>query len=1182
MKKFISYLAVLIAILGSAIQAKAAYVPSEDEVLSAVKNGDLFFIRGDFINGTSGETLAAPRWFGVQYPKMSDDFVLNCHESAINPGDGYVFTVEEAEGTVGEYAGFYLKNVETGMYVKKSNVETGGTRDAKLLLTANKAEASVIAFRPANLMFENAPETAFQLITYAEDGATILLLNNNYDNQGNGTFYPRFATFTDGTTWFSLAPAVEGDEEEAVVNKLITLWFMVEEYYPLVGGEGPGTYSVELAEAFNKAFVECNVDDLFDQGATLQDLKDALARFEPLVVQVMAGPRELESGYYYVVSDMIWTVNPENLRAPYYNEGKLYWNTVDRNNPKFIWKLEKLEQKGMYSMYNYEAGMYVADFNNGGKMSDEIVPVNIKHLGGSQFHLIIDNNPMHCNGHGGGVNTSGSITGWNEGLNSPSAWHFEAVPQETIDQLKEAVEKQQKVVELQQELVALLNEVSAKTKSAFEYEVPADAVNVTPLSGEDFNSNAAMSAEHGWSWGNDGQGYGALVDDDPNTFFHTDWSGKMITSSSYDDEGNPTGTPTQLHNLSMLLTQPVSNVTFEVTPRGGGLYNNPVKIDVAVSKDGVNWTDIFYGYDFFTPTKRNDEPYLMGPFDLGDSYQYVRFANHGNDRDKKGHFFTFSELKVYEGVKLTETCQASTMDATVVSNFMQAYSGANKYAVDYTASDYDNIEAAIKNLQTAYAQFIGAFADPSALNESIAKAEEVINNFMIGNGQIGLYSDDADPTALNDAVASGKQVLVDGFYTQQQIADASKNIEDAIEDLNKNIIMPDPEKWYMFQFASDEEFETLKYGDGNGLQNFVCTVAQGYDAEEGMVVMPENLSDIRGNAGLYSAPMGVIENPDLYMFRFIPVEGGYVIQNKATGLYIQDLGWSAHAFVRNQAGLFKVAVLGAGFCVLESYNLYTGEGREPAVNTLHFANPAQYYEMRGWPDHALATKSCTKIIEMESVDVSSIGNEYITLAKDNYMAAVYNAGIDQYENVTPYEVKGQYQDEEGLWYVAMVPFETETIEAGQPVVFLGTSEEGVGSIHFDNTFTTTPVEGALIGVLNATSIEEGLVATLSNDGGTKWNTTNATSNYPVNVAGGSAYLDATLLELTFDEVENMYDVVSILLTKTTTGIKSVVGSTAQNSKVVYTVDGRRVATTDNLNGVKSGIYVVGGRKVYIK
>ena len=413
----------------------------------------------------------------------------------------------------------------------------------------------------------------------------------------------------------------------------------------------------------------------------------------------------INGGYYYIVSSNAWNYN-DQTNAIYASDDCCKWGRLDEHGTAFVWQFTYINN--------------IAESQKCMLTGNAASEVTLTELTGGQFNLtVVDggkgSHKMHCEGHDNGNGRGGNIVGWDSGANGPSAWRLEAVPENVLETLKDQVAKERELMQQREKLMNRIAELGAATKWVFAYELTDDAIDVTPTSADDFNSNAAMldgapqRERHGVSWGNDGRGYGALIDGKLDTYFHTAWKDALIEWTAYNADKTPAegARPTSLHNLSMKLRQPVSNVAFLMSARTeDNSYNNPTKIDVEVSTDGTTWQTVFYGYDFFTPNIQAENSYLVGPIDLGGEYQYVRIANHANDRSHDGsRFFCLSELKVYAGARPTANCQASRMNPQIVADFLAAYSDANRYADIATVDDIDGIKAALKNLNTVYNLF---------------------------------------------------------------------------------------------------------------------------------------------------------------------------------------------------------------------------------------------------------------------------------------------------------------------------------------------------------------------------------------------------------------------------------------------------------------------------------------------
>ena len=1223
MKKVYLFMILALAMFAGVGVTWARLIPGYDPI-TEVKDGDQFYIKGEYGVGNDGTPLNNYRWFGVQNPRIGDEdnLIVRAFDNNMDAGDAFVFTAEAAGSELNGHPAFYIKNNFTGKYLVKDETETeGNIRVAAINLTADKAEASLWAFAPVSekVTAENAnvPYEVLHMYTLSNDG-TVVYFNNNYAHPSTNTWNPRVATWTDGTTWCTLYPAEEEtDAEEAAINDLNEVYEQAKPYYPVTGGSEPGFYPEDEANAFNEAFENANVDDIlmnedYSGEQLIEQLIKAKEALEKALAPILLGPIPVKSGqYYYIVSaygDGFGNSSWQDGQTKAILMGSANvprWATLEEMNTSYIWLFTEMED-GNFSIKNLASDTYMQSITQSGTvpMGTQEKAVKVVSLGQAQFNLtpVDGNQPLHPAGHNEGAGTEGNIVGWGGGVNTQSAWFLRTVPQSILDELLPDVEKELELKRTQDELVARIYEIGAAAKPAFEYELSDEAEDVTPLSFEDFTSNAAMldgapeEERIGVSWGNDGTGYAALIDGNTDTYFHTKWSdngaGIEWTAYVYDENNNRVpaegATRTKLHNLGMKLAKPVSEVTFEVSPRDG-VYNNPTKVNVEVSEDGIYWQTIIYGYDFFKSTTKVDEPYLIGPFQLGGTYQYVRFANYMNDRQKNGPFFTFSELKAYVGARLTATCQASTMDQKVVSEFLAAYSHANQYADVVTYEDLEAIKEALASLNEAYEAFLNEFADPTPLQEAIAQGNNVVNTYIAGSGQIGLYDGSLTTGDLEDAIAKGQDLLDAGYYNKTAVTDATNAITAEIDKLAATIIMPEEGKWYQLKFASAEEYATYNFTDGAGLVDRVAAVAEiGHapqtetDEEGNEITIPGSVDlypyadEIREGARFYTVEPDQLSGEDVSLsyFRFISVgDSAYVIQNMGTGLYIPYLPYSSMAYFNSEPGLFKVDVLGAGFVTLSSYNLYDGTCRlnndNPDANTLHFSNPAQNFEVRGWPDHALGTKSSIKIIEVAD------GGEANPMRRDLYEEEAYgvtfNTDITNFNNVYAYSVLGTYEEDD-LQYIGLK--EIETLAAGEPAILVGGND--VAEFSFGTTFANklTVKDGIAGTFANLTLKKEDDAAVIGFDEEEFVPVVNSVE-FDTNVNGHTAYIvPSTLATISASDAD-----LSILFKNTKVGIKGL--SATAKAHDIYNLSGQRVGSTANVEKLNRGIYVINGRKVLI-
>ena len=1092
MKRFL-LMALLLALLGGS-NVWARLVPDTDKYpIKELKDGDRFFIKGVYKAGTAAELLDTPRWLGVQNPKFTDEDFLVSRELAEYVGDAFVFEAEIAEGQLidEEYQGFYLKNVLTGKWLKMES----DNNPSLIVLTDNKEDASIWAFahildRLPTLTVIDEEEPVLHMMTTTSDGETVRFYNNNYNyNSSYQAYEARVASFTDGTTWMTLIPAKEEtDEKAAALSELMEIYQIADRFYPLAVGDGPGFFGTDFSNGFNTTFEESNADYIIaTYGYTADKLNEAAENLKPYMVTLFKGAEGPEDGgYYYMVNAYDNWVEPEKERAAFANNTQGFWGVLEPENAAFIWQFKSLGN-GTYTVRNLMTNTYLVSAVRSGAVTlgeQDDVPVTCRLLGPGQYNIYLapGNNSLHPMGHNSGASFENTLCDFPGGLNSQSAWYIRPVADDIVQALLEEAARQQEAIRVQKPLLEHINDFGNKLKPAFEYQIPATAKDITPTSAFDFYSNGAMlggapeEERHGYSWGTDGQGYGALIDNDIDTWFHTYYgggtNGSAVQWSAYADDGRPAewATPTSLHNLSMKLAEPASKVAFQVAARHSTTYNSPTKIDVDVSHDGKQWTTISYGFDFFNATTDAEVPFIMGTFDLGDTYEYVRFGNYKSDRSG-ARFFVFSELKVYDGAELVPTCQAATMDQAVLKSFLAAYSEANKYADKVTGDDIEAITTADANLVSAYRDVMGVYADPDSLTATLAIAKPIIANFKVADDHLGAYRSGTDITPLQTAYEDATALLENGYFTQEAVDEADATLKSELAALKENIVMPEEGKWYQFVFASEDEWNTYNFNDGSSLYDRVATYAYGpIKDEEGNITGVEqyvDVSEVRPNTGFYSVPIGELAVPELSYFRFVPIgDDCYLVQNKGTGLYIPYRGGRSQGLNGSLIpAIIKVNPVGAGFCTLDNYNYFTGQPHSE-LQTLHFCNPQQSYQIVTWWEHTLGNKSSIKVIAVDEDD-QTVGPLYVDTEEDMLYPMAFINDVTEIDGGVLYGVYGQCTEDEQQ-YVALE--EKTSLEAGEPGLVLAQGD--VVAIYFgdENTKEGKTVNG-LCGVLQTDTLK---------------------------------------------------------------------------------------------------------------
>ena len=1162
----------------------------------------------------------------------------------------FLFTIEKAEGKyVNGLQAYYLKHSKSGTYCRKNDDENalhngmnrGDKKLAYVVLTDDKSKATPFAFTTQGGGFKTTDEgsrfapNTYLIICYANDGVTQVHWNSGiytFNRYGAQVNRPGTSVWNSGDCTFNLVKAIDDpdyEEEYDVIDDFMALWDKAAEYaqdfneegYPVIyGSDQPGDYPTAVAEEYAAIVTAANVDDLFIREYEEHieiDWDGLVERLTQLLIDLKAGTNPLLDNYYYIVNAFDQWTDPTARFSAYedYTGGirSGLWKALEEENPRFIWQVAKTGE-GTYSLQNYYTGDYLTGIVGFGNN-----PANITFtaLGGGQFNI----QNLHAANHQEGIGTSGTLVSYGGEKGTPSAWTFVAVAQETLDKLADEVAQARTAIEFQTKLRNDIDSIGAMIRPAYEWEITEDAKDVTPTQVEDFRSNwgrlIPANGDIGYDWGDDGSGFIGLIDDDPNTYFHAHYNGNP-TNSDYDETGQPIGVPSTLSNLGMRLSEPASKVAFEFYPRQSNTLAQPLKIDVQASHDGVEWKTITYGWMFYyVPdyTADNAQIYnsVTGAFDLGEDYEWVRFCVYDNSRDKVApRTWNLSKLKVYTDARLKSDAPAAAINKEVEDAFLKAFSDANKYYDILLPEDLDAARAALDALYGPAEAFFGSFANPAELKAKIAEAEEVLAGFVQEPGVIGTYAADADSKALENILANAQALLNSLKYTSEQLQDQVDIINEELKSLSAKIQMPEEGKWYQFRFPSEAEYDANPtwlrneaekniWDDATGariegadphdaLYDRVAAVMDGDAATP--VYYPEELREGTGLAGvaMFAAHEEDLDNEDYSLFRFIKREDGlYIIQNKATGLYIPkllDRGGDNPVTLSAYPGAFRVDPLGKACCFIESADFFTGklngtnnDDATPALaHKVHFTWKNNF--IQSYPDQVIGTKCSFHIVEKADVADDATGSLYRDVEYDRAYGISFLTGVDEIKNAAMYEVEGLFTIEEEQ-FISLA--KVEKIDAGQPAIII--PEDEVISIHFADGYSLEPgSKNGLTAVFKQKTAEIGSATLQIDDESDEFNwfvvIDGETPTEVRTVAAYSAYLNMVQPE-DLPVVEDDTDRLLIPLKGSLlpTSVKSVGIATTQD---VYNMKGYKVGTTSDLKNLQRGIYILGnGKKLLI-
>ena len=235
----------------------------------------------------------------------------------------------------------------------------------------------------------------------------------------------------------------------------------------------------------------------------------------------------------------------------------------DANDESQIWKFVA-DGDNKYKLLNVSTGKYL------GAVAPSATPNMVdEEASATSYGMVVNSDNKFSFWHTSNAHSSNAEKGrwlWNDGGGKLCGWYAEENPWHLFN-LEEVVVDKTELHELISQAEELLDVVATKIKADAEID----------LNGK-ISSNADQNAGGG---DRDGDGVGALLDDDRRTYFHTRWGGTVVNEDHYiqidlGEDGN------------------LSDFVFEYATRQtdwNSVSPAPTKIEVRVSNDGNNFEE---------------------------------------------------------------------------------------------------------------------------------------------------------------------------------------------------------------------------------------------------------------------------------------------------------------------------------------------------------------------------------------------------------------------------------------------------------------------------------------------------------------------------------------------------------------------------------------------------------------
>ncbi len=976
-------------------------------------------------------------------------------------------------------------------------------------------------------------------------------------------------------------------------------------------GNMPGQYSnVEAWEAFLKdlQWVNQYINGEISETITSDQAAEISARIDANYQAVLDSEVPLdpvESGYYMIGVAMEYTQTSYKLdengdtiynaesgepeietthpkKAMYANGNTLSWKNIDPTDCNFLFRLDYNAETNAYKFYNCANNGRVSTIEQSTNvvLSDTLdateseIVLNLVRKeeledGTTRDVLTIsraDQNSgytfLHQGGHNGGTGVSGTIVGWEYA--GASEWYLIPVDEAEAEAMVEAWAPIRDRELMLQNVASMTAEGSAALVVAedvkpaipnLEYPLIADASQITSPHTE----------------ANEGS-IEALLDGDASTFWHSAWSGGAVAVGT--------------HYMQVELTDPeaLTTAAFVFTRRNvqddhisvWGIYGTN---EAEAAKEACEFLD-----EVTTPFTSSDETLTSPAFDTK-GYKYIRFyinntvcPGAGASRGY-GHMAAF---QLYPAERVVNETSQMAMLGALYTNLEAAIAAIPTTEDDITVDHYNALKA-------AYDAFMAKYVNPAPLRTAMANAQKNAATMTVGTLP-GYWSEGAD-AALTAVIATATAYDNAGVYTAAkseeliaQLGTETTNFFAKAKKVNTN-------KWYYIHMPSEEEYEANGWDKANlteentGLGNlFGQYVSTGVwnDVQLADTVIREYAGldgeEVREGTALYFTN----ENGhDGSMFRFIAVgDTAYVIQNKATGLYIQCAGANNNNVTLGLTPTtFKPTAVGYGQLIFVGTSL-------DGVGTTNLHSQMADHRLVTWETYAYGSRSSMLVEEAEDVDFGALTNTFVRdVVPGKIYAQCYPVSVSVEEGGM-YTVAGTYTDGEKN-FVALN--EILQAEAGDPFIFIqglpedwtepAEGEEAVTEeAHFiggNEVVCEADSVGGLVGTFSTFAVEKG--TTIFAD-----NMAKATTAATTNVAANNAFLRFGWTEVPADGDYSL--VIEIDGEVTVTAIENVLNNVAKTGNV-YDLNGRLVRTNATLNDVKAlgrGMYILNGTKVLVK
>lgn len=929
------------------------------------------------------------------------------------------------------------------------------------------------------------------------------------------------------------------------------------------------------------------------------------------------------------------------VKSIYDDNGTAKWNTQELK-PNFIWKVETVDgAPAEYRITNLHANrnfgvsapgtLEVNDsthcFDFGGTKDGGITKMGIR----GSWEKVNGWRYVHANNHGanGDGNTSaknGTIVTWE--MTEASKWYLQPVDESIVEQLLASDEvKLAKMIEKGDSIAEVF---------PAQLKIAQDSINVVANHASQFYSPYSVNDSQNIPEGK--TIYDFLIDDNKNTYWHSDWSNKPDGNLVHYLQIESAKPLNGEFKVRMVRRQHNGNQITKLAVRGYDENNEELTyedgedlgiIDMPLNTDAL--TEPFFSSNFTSNGSKVIRFYCAETKKLADS------------AEEELGFWHAAEFNIYLDQAYTryEKTQYAVrqQEADAVIAALDVWED-KQFAKDSLELLEDaTFAAAYEALVNAWTKWENVYVNPTALREALAAAPDA--KIFVEGTQPGYWPAGTETPA--QTIASAQTYDESGAYTKEQSAEYIKNIEEKTANAFASANKVQTSKWYKISYATEDQFDTFGWDKdpvdgttddqdiyGNTYQIYqpmfgkvisIGKVTKEYQeitvektVEEETVQEADTIEILKAaatedyfdgnNLVLLDPADEVAEGANL--FRFIQAtDSSFIIQNKATGLFLRGGQPTSLSAIPTY---FEVNAIGAGANLVSYTDVL---GKTPGVHkNLHAEQSTN--RLTCWETNTLGSKSMMYITEAEEVGEAPA----TTYTKKQWPGEIYTYTMPVdvkilSDNATAYAAEVSLGTEEQKdTTIVLKKINDEVIKAGYPFLLITDLDgdyisytdrqkeveqeviESEGMLSYpqnDMVSETLDKEYVRIEMEHGMAVDTivknyaSLVGTMSNVTVKPGEGIYADENgFGLVTKNTTIYAYAAYVDFTFNAASE--DVLSKLEVVVEggidTGIKEVLNKVSQSGNI-YNTAGQLVGkgNINTVNNLPAGIYVVNGVKV---